>query len=140
MSDPIGYTAGNRDLKSHTRAHPGAAMALALSALTAACGSGASDHSSSTGAALEAPVLDAVVPMAGALHVSWTSHQHDCDAIEGERKSGDAAFAKVFEVPGSADNEMDGTATDSSLTYTYRVRCKKDAEYSAYSNELAGTP
>lgn len=139
-SDPIGYTEGNRDLDNHTpRVTWFGAAAFAL-ALLVACSSDDSSTPSSSGSALEAPALDAVEPMAGGLHVRWTSHQHDCDAVEGERKSGSGQFEQVFTVPGSADNEMDGTATDPTVSYTYRVRCKKGAAYSAYSNELSGTP
>lgn len=78
--------------------------------------------------------------MTGALHLKWTNHQHDCDSIEGERKSTTQAFSAVFSVPGSVDNEMDGTATDPAETYTYRLRCKKGSALSPYSNEMSGSP
>jgi hypothetical protein len=141
MSDPIDYTARIRDFENHTSAtDKRRALVLALCLLAGACGSDDSGDPSPGSAPLEAPALAAVVAMAGVLHVSWTNHQHDCDAIEGERKSGGGPFIQVFVVPGSVDNEMDGTATDPSVLYTYRVRCKRGAEYSPYSNKLSGTP
>lgn len=113
-------------------------MACAL-ALVVACGSG-DDPAAASGATLEAPELTAVTPMTGALHVKWTSHQHDCDSVEGERKTSTQAYTAAFSVPGNVDNEMDAAATDPSETYTYRLRCKKGTAFSPYSNEMSGSP
>lgn len=93
-----------------------------------------------TGASLKAPVVTQTIPMAGGLHVVWTNTQKDCDAIEGERKSASEAYKVVFTIPdGSVNNKHDAPLT-AGTTYTYRVRCKKGAAYSAYSNEKSGKP
>ena len=89
---------------------------------------------------LKAPAITMVASMAGGLHVMWTNRQTDCDAIDGERKSDTEAYALAFTVPdGSVDNKHDAPLT-SGKTYTYRLRCKKGADYSPYSNEKSGTP
>ena len=103
----------------------------------AACSSSSDD---SGGSSLQAPNLTDVLPMMGALHLMWENKQTDCDAIEVERMSGSKAYEVVFSVPGSADNKMDDGATDTTAKYMYRLRCKKGAEYSSYSNEKSGTP
>lgn len=90
-------------------------------------------------AAPAAPTIKQLMKMAGALHVVWTNAQKDCDAIEGERKSGADDYKVIFTVPGSADNKMDGAAT-AKTPYTYRLRCKRGEVYSAYSNEMTETP
>lgn len=123
-------------------------LVFALCSLLAACGSDDSDDGSGTGGtagsgggqALSAPVLETVMPMAPAgIHVTWQNVQSDCEEIEGERKTATAEYAVVFTVPGSVDNEHDGTATEK-VEYTYRVRCRKGTDYSPYSNELSATP
>lgn len=115
--------------------------------------SGASSTSSSTSSssgssgttAVEAPTLDAVEKMAGALHVMWANPKTACDKIEGERQAKMAdgtvheAYKVVFTVAGEADNKHDTTATDD-MSYTYRLRCKKGEAYSPYSNEKSGNP
>ena len=102
-----------------------------------ACSS--SDDSDKAGSA-QAPNLTEVMPMTGGLHLTWENKQTDCDAIEAERMAGSVDYAVVFSVPGTADNKMDDTATDKAMSYMYRLRCKKGASYSAYSNEKSGTP
>jgi hypothetical protein len=90
--------------------------------------------------ALLAPVLVSVEKMHGGLHVTWTNTQKGCDAIEGERKL-DADFKLVFTVPdGTVDNKHDALGLVAGKAYTYRVRCKKAAEFSPYSEEMKGTP
>lgn len=112
-------------------------LGISLCILATACGS---DDSGSASGSLAAPTIETVMPMAPAgLHVAWKNNQPDCDQIEGERKTPTAAYAVVFTVPGTVDNEHDGTATDP-VEYTYRLRCKKGDDHSAYSNEMAGTP
>lgn len=114
-------------------------LALLLCALVSACGSDDDGGGSGSGT-LSAPVLESVVAMAPAgLHVTWKNAQSDCDEVEGERKTATADYAVVFTVPGSADNKHDGTATDK-VEHTYRLRCRKGEKYSAYSNEMSGTP
>ncbi len=93
----------------------------------------------------KSPTISMVMKMTGGLHVMWTNGEKACDTIEGERKANasdgteKAAYAVVFTVPGEADNKHDATAT-AALKYTYRLRCKKGGTYSAYSNEMSGTP
>ncbi len=91
-------------------------------------------------ATLQAPVLDEVEPMHGALHTFWTNTTPDCDMVEGERKIGAGTFEVIFSVPGTVDNEMDDAATDPMSVYTYRLRCMKGSEYSPYSNEVSASP
>lgn len=94
---------------------------------------------------IKPPTVDTVAKMMGALHVMWTNTEASCDSVEGERQAQMAdgsvmeKFKVVFTVPGEADNKHDTTAT-SAMQYTYRLRCKKGAAYSAYSNEMSGTP
>ncbi|MCC6898003.1 MAG: hypothetical protein IT377_03455 [Polyangiaceae bacterium] len=109
----------------------------ALAALALGCGS--SDDTADSGGP-PAPVLETVMPMAPAgLHVSWKNVTGDCDSVEGERMSVSAAWKVVFTVPGSVDNEHDGTATEK-VAHSYRLRCKRGDQYSRYSNEVSGTP
>ena len=109
----------------------------ALATMMAACSSD-SDSDESNGA-LQAPMLMEVEPMEGALHITWMNMQEDADTVEAERKMDDGAFEPAFSVPGTVDNRMDPEATDD-MPYTYRLRAKKGAEYSQYSNEIAGNP
>lgn len=92
------------------------------------------------GGSLVAPTLDEVEPMHGALHLYWTNETPDCDAVEGERKTASGSFESFFSVPGSVDNEADDDATDAGQTYTYRLRCVRGDETSAYSNEVSASP
>ncbi|MBK7580154.1 MAG: hypothetical protein IPI67_08125 [Myxococcales bacterium] len=114
-------------------------LPIACLLLPLACSS-EDDAAAAKATALEAPQLTQVVPMTGALHLTWTNHQHDCDSTDAERKTDTEAYAAVFSAPGSVDNKMDGTATDTTKTYTYRLRCKRAADYSPYSNEMSGKP
>ena len=110
-------------------------------------GSASSNETAGSPATTEvkAPTIDKVEKMTGALHVSWSASGSSCDTFEGERQAqmSDGSvmekYKVVFSVPGSADSEMDGSATDD-MKYTYRLRCKKGSAYSAYSNELSGNP
>lgn len=87
----------------------------------------------------KAPRLTELAPMTGAIHVTWVNEETGCDTVEIERKTGAAAFAVVYSVNGAADNKHDASATEKT-PYTYRLRCKKGASYSPYSNQLDGTP
>jgi hypothetical protein len=88
---------------------------------------------------VKAPTIQEIMKMAGALHVSWTNAEPSCDAIELERKTATVAYKVVATLPGEADNKHDATATAATM-YTYRVRCKKAAAYSEYSNEMSASP
>lgn len=88
---------------------------------------------------VKAPTIQEIMKMAGALHVSWTNAEPSCDSIELERKTATVPYKVVATLPGEADNKHDATATAATM-YTYRVRCKKAAVYSAYSNEMSASP
>lgn len=90
--------------------------------------------------ALQAPVLDELEPVHGALHVYWTNVTPDCDLVHGERKTDAVAYAEVFSVPGNVNNKADQGASELGTSYTYRVRCEKGGVMSDYSNELSGVP
>ncbi len=91
-------------------------------------------------AAPQAPVLDSLEPVHGALHVYWTNVTPDCDFVHGERMTATEAYAEAFSEPGTVDNKADQGATDTTITYTYRLRCEKAGVMSEYSNELSGVP
>lgn len=98
----------------------------------------------STTASVKAPKIDMVEKMMGALHVMWTNNETSCDSIELERQAtmGTMVHEKykvIVSLPGEADNKHDTTATED-MTYSYRLRCKKGADYSPYSNEMSGNP
>lgn len=112
------------------------ALAIGLGTVLAACSSSSDDEKAG---GLEAPMLMQVMPMEGALHLEWMNVQADCDTVEAERKTPDETFGQLFSVPGSVDNKMDTTATEN-MTYTYRLRCKKGASFSGYSEELSANP
>jgi hypothetical protein len=116
-----------------------AAFILVAAMLAAACSSG-DDDDAMAAQGLEAPMLMEVVPMEGALHLTWMNMQKDCDSVEGERKmEHHADYEVAFSVPGTVDNKMDTAATDD-MMYTYRMRCKKGTAYSSYSNEMSANP
>lgn len=87
----------------------------------------------------QAPYLDTVAAMHGALHLFWTNETTDCDAIEIERSTSED-FELVFSVDGDVEDLADDDATDPSLLYTYRLRCRQGEVYSPYSNEDARSP
>ena len=128
------------------RLFPVLALALAVAGCSSSTDNGGgqttsgNDGGGSTSSSLKAPTITQVMPMAGALHVTWTNNQSDCDAVEGESKMmGMADYASAFSVPGSVNNKMDTAATDN-MTYMYRLRCKKGGAYSSYSNEMGANP
>jgi len=88
----------------------------------------------------QAPFLDTVAALHGALHLFWTNASTDCDEIEAERKTPTEPYAMLFAVPGDVEDRADDDATDPSILYTYRLRCRKGAVYSPYSNEDARSP
>lgn len=90
--------------------------------------------------ALHAPYLDTVAALHGALHVFWTNETLDCDSIEVERKTTVEPWSVHFDVAGDVEDVSDDAATDPSVVYTYRVRCRRGTEYSAYSNEDSRSP
>lgn len=113
------------------------AMSDAMDEMSTDAADGATTDAPAT--SLAAPHLDMVMKMNGALHVTWTNNQPDCDTVRVERKTDTDAWAEKYSVPGSVDNKMDGTAT-ANTTYTYRVRCAKGGAFSDYSNEMSKNP
>ena len=108
---------------------------FALSAaLLTAC---SSEHGASGG--LEAPMLMEVMPMEGALHLTWMNMTADAESVEAERKMDTGEFEPAFSAPGSVDNKMDPQATDD-MDYTYRLRAKIGTNFSTYSNEITANP
>jgi hypothetical protein len=107
----------------------------ALAIVLTAC---SSDEHGSEGA-LEAPMLMEVMPMEGALHVTWMNMTPNADSVEADRKMDDGAFEFAFTVPGNVDNKMDPEAVDD-MPYTYRLRAKIGESYSPYSNEMTANP
>lgn len=89
--------------------------------------------------ALNVPAITEVTVMHPGLHVFWTPPEPECKTIELERKTKTVAYQVVHTVSGEASNKHDGTATEDT-TYTYRLRCKNGATYSAYSNEKSSPP
>lgn len=88
----------------------------------------------------EAPVLDTVAALHGALHLFWTNVTRDCDSVEIERKTESAPYGLAFSVPGFNEDHSDDSATDGSTLYTYRLRCKRGGVLSDYSEEQSRTP
>ncbi|MFT3772626.1 MAG: hypothetical protein QM820_45120 [Minicystis sp.] len=122
--------------------HVRLACAVALGSILAACGGSGTDGTGGAGGSAGAPLapqLVMVMPMAGVLHVEWTSSS-PCDFIEAERKDDQhPTFAPAFEVAGDKTSHMDGDAA-MNMTYTYRVQCKAGSALSGYSNEMSANP
>ena len=87
---------------------------------------------------LEAPTLEAVVPMAKVLRVSWTLNS-TCDSIDGERRTDAVTFIPAFTTLGTDTDYVDEDAHEDQ-TYTYRLRCVRGDKASDYSNSLGGNP
>lgn len=116
-----------------------AVLGLTSILVVTGCGSDDGSDDGSKSGALSAPVVEGVMAMSPGLHVTWKNVTTDCDEIEGERKSATEPFAVVFKVPGYVDNEHDSTP-QAGVEHTYRLRCRRGSEHSAYSNEASGTP
>lgn len=144
----VGLTACSSSEETNTPApsSSGGSSGVGTSSSSSSGSTTSSGSSSGTAAAtLKAPKIDQVNKMMGALHVIWTNQETTCDSIVGERKAEMAGavhepYKELFTVPGEADNKHETTATDTQMKYTYRLRCKKGDAFSAYSNELGGTP
>jgi hypothetical protein len=115
--------------------------------LTGACADGETDSARVTGGSggdptftgpLEAPALDAVIPMSKVLRVRWTSPT-PCQDIDGERRTDALTFAPAFSVPGTDTDYVDEEANEDQ-TYSYRVRCMRGDAASDWSNTLSGNP
>ena len=106
---------------------------VALSAVLMSCGGSAQTST------VQAPMMESVQKMGGALMVAWMNMDAGCSAIEGERKDGAGAFVLSFSLPGDAESKHD-TAASGDMTYVYRLRCKKGNSYSPYSDEMGMNP
>lgn len=87
---------------------------------------------------LEAPILEAVIPMAKVLRVRW-SLPSTCDSIDGERRTDAMTFIPAFTALGTDTDYVDEDANEDQ-TYTYRLRCIRGDDASEYSNMLGGNP
>jgi hypothetical protein len=87
----------------------------------------------------QAPVMQSVEPMQGALHVVWENVTPDCETIELDRKKDAEAYMLAYTLIGQATSQHDTQATAPG-TYCYKARCTKGDLVSPDSNELCGTP
>lgn len=87
---------------------------------------------------LEAPTLDAVIPMAKVLRVRWSLNA-SCDSIDGERRTDAMTFVPAFVALGTDLDHVDEDAHEDQ-TYTYRLRCIRGDKASEYSNTLGANP
>jgi hypothetical protein len=87
---------------------------------------------------LEAPTLDAVIPMAKVLRVRW-SLTSTCDSIDGERRTDAVTYVPAFTSLGTDTDYVDEDAHEDQ-TYTYRLRCVRGDALSDYSNVLGANP
>jgi hypothetical protein len=92
-----------------------------------------------TGGPPQAPVMDSVSPLAGALHVAWTNVTLDCERIELWKNQDGGDFMLAYTLVGEAEAQHDEDVVPSS-TYCYKARCAKGDETSPDSNEECGTP
>jgi hypothetical protein len=96
--------------------------------------------SSMVDGALIAPYLETLKPNdAGTLTITWTNEETDCDNVEGWRKDALDPYAVVFTVSGQTTAQDDPGATGN-FNYTYKLRCKRGADYSPYSFEESANP
>ena len=87
---------------------------------------------------LEAPTLEAVIPMAKVLRVQW-SLSSTCDMVDGERRTDAVTFVPAFTAKGTDTDYVDEDAYEDQM-YTYRLRCIRGDDASEYSNTLGGNP
>jgi hypothetical protein len=99
-----------------------------------------SEREAAADTSLKAPYLDTVAAMHGALHVFWTNETLNCDAIEIERSTPKEEYQVIAAVESDVEDLADDDATDPSILYSYRLRCRKGDLYSPYSNEDARSP
>jgi hypothetical protein len=85
------------------------------------------------------PQVTMVMPMGGALHVTWKLNDTSLGAVALMRKKDSGAYAKAYTLPGTAISQHDSGATGSG-TYCYQVVTTRDGVDSDPSNEMCGTP
>lgn len=84
------------------------------------------------------PVLEPLIPMGDALHVTWKAT--GCDKILLFRNEGGGEFALVYTLGGSTSEQHDDGAYSASVVYCYRAQCKSGGIASVDSNEVCGSP
>lgn len=99
---------------------------------------GAGDTSGGASGSVQAPRLLEAAPFSLVVKLTWEI-KSPCDSIEGERKTEVDPYKAIFEVPGTDTVYVDPEATDEQA-YTYRLRCWRGANVSAYSNEKTADP
>lgn len=117
--------------------HGGHAGVTTTATTTAASAPGSTGAGS--GGPPQAPVMKSVVPMEGALHVSWDNTTPDCESIELDRNHDGGAFETAYTLVGAADSQHDTSAVPPGQ-YCYKARCIKGTETSPDSAEKCGTP
>lgn len=78
-------------------------------------------------------------PLGGGVHLTWEDNSEDEEAFDIERKQGSNAFGVIDSVPFNTNLYHDSAVTFGQQ-YTYRVRAKLAAGFSAYSNEATADP
>jgi hypothetical protein len=101
-------------------------------------GEGGGETTGGPSGSAEAPRLLEAAPFSLVIKITWEI-KSPCDAIEGERKTEVDPYEAIFEVPGTDTVYVDAEATDDQA-YTYRLRCRRGADVSAYSNEKTANP
>src|SRR5262245_13299311 len=88
-----------------------------------------------------APSNLTAAPMGGGVHLTWQDNAADEDGFDIERKiaQGNAGFAMLDSVPFDSAVYHDSAVAEGT-TYAYRIRAKRAASYSAYSNEASADP
>lgn len=84
------------------------------------------------------PVMQPLIPMGDALHVTWTAS--GCDKVLLFRNEDGGAFALVYTVGGSTTEQHDDGAYSPSKVYCYHAQCKSGGVTSEDSNEVCGSP
>jgi hypothetical protein len=128
-------TAGSSGSHSGGSGHTGGSSATGGGSGTDATGG----QAGGTGGPPQAPVMDSVSPLAGALHVAWTNVTLDCDRIELLKNQDGGDFMVAYTLVGEAEAQHDEDVVPSS-TYCYKARCVRGDETSPDSNEECGTP
>jgi hypothetical protein len=86
------------------------------------------------------PAVTMVMPMSGALHVTWKLNDTGLTNVELWRKQGTGAYALAYTLPGSAIAQHDMQANATGTTYCYQVKTIRAGMESQLSNEKCGTP
>jgi hypothetical protein len=99
---------------------------------------GGGETSGGASGGVEAPRLLEATPFSLVLKITWEI-KSPCDSIEGERKTEVDPYQAIFEVPGTDTVYVDSEAAKDQA-YTYRLRCFRGMNASAYSNEKTANP